>query len=617
MLAYSSQEGWCCEMANEVYSYTILVTFNANGGSGGPSFQSQSKTTSALPYNMSIQLKTEVPTRAGYVFLGWARNASATTAVYSAGGTFSHHFTSVSGSGAASYAVTLYAVWEADWIYVSFNANEGTGGPSYKSQLRGVSSALPDEVPTRTGYDFAGWCMYRDGSGTLYQAGAYFVSNSNVTLYAIWKEAGSYFTLSKTSLQMDNTDSCVVTITKTLQEIDHHTVKIKLNDQVITINNVGASTSFVVPLSWNAEVTDALAIAGIVSVTSYFSNNEQWGEEREQTILFTVPDSAAPSVSITMQQAGDQTAIGLGVYVQGYSSVRAIISAQGQYGASITGISITGAGLNESTSGASIDETSDVFAGFGLFTFVVNVTDSRGKVFTDTRTIEVLEYHKPALVGFTAYRSNNLGELDDIDGAYMTVKHTGVNIAASGYNQSTVSYKYTIYRQSSYTTITSNAQTNTDYIETADISKTYVVVARITDSFGQYTEVELRVDSVECSLALGLNNDRARFGGACRQAGLEVDWPARFNGRIYADDHFQRGYIPQTTVSANSEVVITKTFDKAFSIAPIVIATLNKNAAIGDVVLTVYGIDPTHFKLRFENLNASDVTVGATWVAII
>ena len=615
MPVYFSREGWCCKMAAEYLYY--YIEYDANNGENAPS-RSATKVPAGVagdyPRTLSLTVKPDIPTRYGYTFKGWAYSATGAATAFG-GQTLYHVFATYAGS--QSYTTRLYAIWESNWVYISFDANGGEGAPSYISALSNVGYQLPSTIPTRVGYDFVGWSKRSDGSGTIYQAGGNCISSNSETLYAVWVEAGSYFTLSKTSLQMDNTDSCAVTITKSRPDIDHHTVKVKLNNQVITINNVGASASFVVPLSWNAEATDSVAVAGIVSVTSYFSNNEQWGDEREQTILFIVPDAAGPSVTITMQQAGDQTAIGLGVYVQGYSSVRAIVSSQGQYGASIVSVSITGAGLNESVSGSSIDATSDVFAGFGSFTYVIYVTDSRGKVFTATRTVEVLEYHKPALVGFTAYRSNNLGELDDIDGAYMTVKHTGVNIAASGYNQSTVSYKYTIYRQSSYTTITSNAQANTDYIETADISKTYVIVARITDLFGQYTEVELRVDSVECSLALGLNNDRGRFGGACRQAGLEVDWSTRFNGRIYADDHFQRGYISQTTVSANSEVVITKMFDKAFSIAPIVIATLNKNAAIGNVVLTVYDINTTYFKLRFENLNASDVTVGATWVAII
>lgn len=602
-------------MATEWLYYSI--EYNANGGSNAPSRTSTkvpAGVSSDYPRSLSLTVSSSVPTRAGYLFQGWALSSSGSASIFG-GGVLTHTFATYSGT--QSYVSQLYAVWKADRIYISFNANGGEGAPSTINALRNVRYQIPSSVPTKVGYDFAGWSKRSDGSGTLYQAGGYCVSSNSETLYAVWKEAGSYFTLSKTSLQMDNTDSCTVTITKSRSDIDHHTVKVKLNDQLITISNVGASTSFVIPLNWNSEVTDALAVSGIVSVTSYFSNDEQWGEEREQQILLVVPDSAGPSVSITMQQAGDQTAIGLGVYVQGYSSVRAIVSAQGQYGASITGISVTGAGLNEATSSSSLDATSDVFAGFGSFTYVVYVTDSRGKVFTDTRTVEVLEYHKPALVGFTAYRSNNLGELDDIDGAYMTVKHTGVNIAASGYNQSTVSYKYTIYRQSSYTVITSDAQANTDYIAAADISKTYVVVARITDSFGQYTEVELRVDSVECSLALGLNNDRARFGGPCRQAGLEVDWQTKFNSRITAPDHFQRGFVSARTIAAGTVDEITVSFGSSFSLAPNVVATIHQSRSVGNVVLTIYGTTTSQFKLRIENNNTYDVSVGAIWIAIL
>ena len=73
----------------------ITITFNANGGSGGPGTQS-------VYYGTSTALSSTKPTRSGYDFLGWSTSSSATSATYSAGGSYS--FTT---------ATTLYAVWEA------------------------------------------------------------------------------------------------------------------------------------------------------------------------------------------------------------------------------------------------------------------------------------------------------------------------------------------------------------------------------------------------------------------------------------------------------------------------------------------------------------------------
>ena len=70
------------------------VTYNANGGSGAPSAQTKTK-------DVSLTLSTTRPTREGYSFLGWATSASATSAQYQPGSTYT-----------ANANITLYAVWE-------------------------------------------------------------------------------------------------------------------------------------------------------------------------------------------------------------------------------------------------------------------------------------------------------------------------------------------------------------------------------------------------------------------------------------------------------------------------------------------------------------------------
>lgn len=73
---------------------TYTVSYNANGGSGVPN--NQTKT-----YGIDLTLSSIIPTREGYKFLGWATSSTATTATYSAGGTFT-----------TNANTTLYAVWE-------------------------------------------------------------------------------------------------------------------------------------------------------------------------------------------------------------------------------------------------------------------------------------------------------------------------------------------------------------------------------------------------------------------------------------------------------------------------------------------------------------------------
>ena len=80
--------------------YTI--TYNANGGSGGPSSQSYKYAP-----NGNIYLSSDRPSKTGYTFMGWSESPSATSASYSPGQWWGTH-------NANNY--TLYAVWEKNQV---------------------------------------------------------------------------------------------------------------------------------------------------------------------------------------------------------------------------------------------------------------------------------------------------------------------------------------------------------------------------------------------------------------------------------------------------------------------------------------------------------------------
>jgi uncharacterized repeat protein (TIGR02543 family) len=73
---------------------TYSVTYHANGGANVPTAQTKT-------HGIDLTLSPVIPTRAGYTFIGWSANSEATTAEYSAGGSYT-----------ANSDVTFYAVWE-------------------------------------------------------------------------------------------------------------------------------------------------------------------------------------------------------------------------------------------------------------------------------------------------------------------------------------------------------------------------------------------------------------------------------------------------------------------------------------------------------------------------
>ena len=82
------------------------VSYNANEGSGAPEAQTKL-------HSEALTLSSDVPTREGYDFLGWAASADAIAAEYQPGGNFT-----------ADEDTTLYAVWKAKVTVIAF----GTSG---------------------------------------------------------------------------------------------------------------------------------------------------------------------------------------------------------------------------------------------------------------------------------------------------------------------------------------------------------------------------------------------------------------------------------------------------------------------------------------------------------
>lgn len=84
-------------------------------------------------------------------------------------------------SGSGSYATGALASHT-----VSYNANGGSGAPGSQTKWYGSILTLSSTKPTRTGHTFQGWATSSNG-GVSYQPGGQYGSDSNVTLYAVWK----------------------------------------------------------------------------------------------------------------------------------------------------------------------------------------------------------------------------------------------------------------------------------------------------------------------------------------------------------------------------------------------------------------------------------------------
>ena len=77
---------------------TYKVTYNANGGTGGPTSQTKN-------YGQDLTITSNIPTRDEYNFIGWATSANSTVIAYNPGDAYK-----------TNEPITLYAIWEIAYV---------------------------------------------------------------------------------------------------------------------------------------------------------------------------------------------------------------------------------------------------------------------------------------------------------------------------------------------------------------------------------------------------------------------------------------------------------------------------------------------------------------------
>jgi len=124
--------------------------------------------TKTAEYNTTITAPT-APTRAGYTFVGWYKDAAGTTAWNFA-------------TDKVTVDTILYAKWNINKYSVTFNSQGGS--PVTDMTVNYNSTIVKPSSPTKTGYGFVGW--YKDAEGQTAWNFETDKVTGNLTLYAKW-----------------------------------------------------------------------------------------------------------------------------------------------------------------------------------------------------------------------------------------------------------------------------------------------------------------------------------------------------------------------------------------------------------------------------------------------
>jgi uncharacterized repeat protein (TIGR02543 family) len=157
------------------------IKYNPNTGTG-------SMSNTATIYNKNITLKPNTFSNAGYTFTGWNTATDGTGDYYTDNQTFNYTCT---------YDLQLYAQWTSMGYSVIYDANGGNGAPVDNAVYQvGDTVTVLSEVPTKSGYIFAGW-LYNKVTYADKDTFTLFDVDGDVVLTAQWTKTAEpiFYTL--------------------------------------------------------------------------------------------------------------------------------------------------------------------------------------------------------------------------------------------------------------------------------------------------------------------------------------------------------------------------------------------------------------------------------------
>lgn len=436
---------------------TYTVSYNANGGSGAPSAQTQN-------YPWHLQISTTTPTRTGYTFHGWATSSTG-TASYQPG----DWYTSL-------VSVTLYAVWSVVTYTVSYNKGSyGTGTNTTDTKTYNVELTLKGAIFTRTGYAQTGWAT-SDGGAKAYALSASYTANAAVTLYPVWTATNS--TVSTTNGTLNTAQT--ITITRSNNSYTHDLTYAFGNTSGTIATGVATSYSWTPPLSLASQFPSAKS--GMCTITCTTKSGSTTIGTSTTTCMLTIPSSVCCTVnSVTLAETVAGLNSQFGGFVQGKSKVSvtgSISSGSGSpaYGATVSSYAISINGQTLTSNGAT---TGFLTSSGNNLSYSFTVTDSRGYSHTKSGTYTVLAYSSPTVSATVNRNSYDFSKID--------VSYSYAISSVNSHNTKGLSLKYKPFGGSDTTvslTASSYSGSGTYQITGLDANTAYEVVVTVSDYFG-------------------------------------------------------------------------------------------------------------------------------------
>ena len=312
-----------------------------------------------------------------------------------------------------------------------------------------------------------------------------------------------------------------------------HTVSYAFGSASGTIgSNISTSVSWTPSKDLGYQIPNSTSGIGSITVSTY--NGSNLIGSTSKTFRLWISGDMNPTFEVGV--VGND--LFSNVYITKYSSVTLNINnAVGSYGSAITSYSISGEGISSSSNSV----TTAKFNSSGTKTYILKITDSRGRTCTKTTSVNVYWYEAPKIEWVAVGRANDNKEpFDKGNYLFAQLNYEIANPSNSNTNQRSYSLEYKETSATSWTTLLSGNLTfydvsdyECDTQQTFELNKSYDIRFTITDSL-ESTSITGVLPVATC--IMDIEKTGVGIGKYHENGALDVSGNVYLNGKTLSEE---------------------------------------------------------------------------------
>lgn len=209
------------------------------------------------------------------------------------------------------------------------------------------------------------------------------------------------------------------------------------------------SFSYTIPTSWEKDLPNSTSGIATFTLETFSGSNSVGSKSVNATIK--VRSGVVPSIGTVSISDTNSICTGIGQYVQSQSRLKFSIATSGSQGSTVTSVSTKFEGQTYNSSSF----TTGTVQGSGTLSYVITVTDSRGRTASKSGSVTVSAYSSPSLTNVTARRANSSYTVDEASGTYALLHFKVGFTSLTGNNATSFYIQYRASGASSWTKINS------------------------------------------------------------------------------------------------------------------------------------------------------------------